>query len=157
MWQARNLPNDELDLQIPIYDTDICHLNENFICVTTGYGDVRDYDTRGQRRPSNSVKVTKDKEQQCLLGKITPSVLKPEHLVFVSTQEGHIVALDRRMNFRVIRKLMGNKGSVRALTSFVGGDGREYVVSAGCDRHVRIFESECEMQKTSETAHCYVK
>ena len=62
VWQARNLPNDELDLQIPIYDTDICHLNEHLICVTTGYGDVRDYDTRGQRRPLNSVKVTKDKE-----------------------------------------------------------------------------------------------
>jgi hypothetical protein len=80
-----------------------------------------------------------------LLGKITPSVLKPEHVVYVSTQEGHIVSLDRRMNFRVIRKLMGNRGSVRALTCFVGGNGQEFVVSAGCDRHVRIFESECEM------------
>jgi len=67
------------------------------------------------------------------------------------------VSLDRRMNFRVIRKLMGNRGSVRALTSFVGSDGREYVASGGCDRHVRIFESECDLQKNSESAHCYVK
>lgn len=52
---------------------------------------------------------------------------------------------------------MGNRGSVRALTCFVGVNGQEYVVSAGCDRHVRVFESECEMQKTSEVAHCYVK
>jgi len=65
--------------------------------------------------------------------------------------------LDRRMNFRVIRKLIGNRGSVRALSTFVGVNGKEYVVSGGCDRHIRVFEAECEMQKMSEVAHVYVK
>lgn len=53
LWQAKNLPNDELDLQIPIWDTDACYLesNTNFV-VCTAYGDIREYDTReGRRRP----------------------------------------------------------------------------------------------------------
>ena len=28
-WQARNLPNDDLDLQIPIFDKDACFLDKN--------------------------------------------------------------------------------------------------------------------------------
>jgi WD40 repeat protein len=50
-WQARNLPNDELDLQIPIFDTDISFLDANHIVATTGYGEIREYDIRGKRRP----------------------------------------------------------------------------------------------------------
>ena len=65
-WQARNLPNDELDLQIPIWDTNLCFINANSLAVTTAYGDVREYDIRsGQRRPVHNVKLTKgwDSEQ----------------------------------------------------------------------------------------------
>ena len=47
IWQARNLPNDELDLQIPIFDTDASFLDQNHIVVTTAYGEVREYDIRG--------------------------------------------------------------------------------------------------------------
>jgi len=51
---------------------------------------------------------------------------------------------------------VGNRGSVRALACFTQGDA-EYVVSGGCDRHVRVFNPNCEMQKSSEIAHAYVK
>lgn len=45
-WQARNLPNDELDLQIPIWDTDLCYLSANNFCSVTAYGDIREYDLK---------------------------------------------------------------------------------------------------------------
>ena len=52
---------------------------------------------------------------------------------------------------------MGNRGSARAIDTVVGVNGQEYVVAAGCDRHVRIFDPNCELQKNSEIAHAYVK
>ena len=58
VWQARNLPNDELDLQVPIYDTDGFFIDKNHVTVCTGYGDVREYDIRGQRRPIFNTKVS---------------------------------------------------------------------------------------------------
>ena len=55
-----------------------------------------------------------------------------------------------------MKKLVGNRGSVRALSTLVSG-GVEYVVSGGCDRHVRVFDPACDMQKVSEIARAYVK
>ncbi len=62
------------------------------------------------------------------------------------------------LDYAVVKKLLGNKGTVRALSTFVSTkDNQEYVVSAGCDRHVRIFDPNCEYQKFSEVSHCYLK
>ena len=70
-WVAKNLPNDELDLPIPIWDTDIEWLsrtNQYSVVTCTAYCDVREYDTRGQRKPVIATKVfqlnEKDSYQQ---------------------------------------------------------------------------------------------
>lgn len=57
---ARNLPNDHLDLKIPVWDTDMAWLsrsNAYSLATVTAYGDVREYDTRGPRKPVVDVKV----------------------------------------------------------------------------------------------------
>ena len=72
------------------------------------------------------------------------------------TQEGHVTCLDRRTNYRIIKKLIGNRGSVRALTTLVQ-NGKEFVVTGGCDRHIRVFDPECQLQKVSEVGHLYLK
>ncbi len=51
--------------------------------------------------------------------------------------------LDRRRNYETVKKFKGNKGSVRAM-EVISVEGQEYVVCAGCDRHVRIFDPQCE-------------
>ena len=59
-WQARNLANDELDIKIPIWDTDLAFLsksNQYSIAACTAYCDVREYDTRGPRKPVTAVKL----------------------------------------------------------------------------------------------------
>ena len=59
-WSAKNLPNDHLDLKIPIWDTDIEWLsrtNTYSMVTCTAYCDVREYDTRGPRKPVYSGKV----------------------------------------------------------------------------------------------------
>jgi hypothetical protein len=62
-WLAKNLPNDELDLKIPIWDTDIEWLSRTntFSLVScSAYCDVREYDTRMPRKAVTAVKVFGD-------------------------------------------------------------------------------------------------
>ena len=68
-----------------------------------------------------------------------------ENHVYVVTQEGHPVMLDRRLNYKVIKKMPGAKGSVRdAITVLAPGidgkDSKEIVITCGCDRFVRIYD-----------------
>lgn len=64
MWHAKNLPNDHLDLAIPIFDTDLIFLSDvgPFNLVTcTGYGEIREYDTR-QKKPALAVDLFDDND-----------------------------------------------------------------------------------------------
>jgi hypothetical protein len=82
-----------------------------------------------------------------LLSKVAHSKTNPNQ-VYVANQEGHIYVLDRKHNYRVVRKLVGNRGTIRALTSVVGDSAQgpvELVVSGGCDRHVRLFDPNCDL------------
>jgi len=104
-WQCRNLPNDELDLKIPIWDTDmewLSRTNAYSLVTCTAYCDVREYDTRGPRKPVTSTKVFGTREgkdgfqlKEFFLSKILQSQLN-EHHIYVVTQEGHPIILDRR-------------------------------------------------------------
>lgn len=52
-WQAKNVPNDELDLQVPIFDTGLTWLDNSHahsFAVSTGSGCIRTYDTRAGRK-----------------------------------------------------------------------------------------------------------
>lgn len=123
---AKNLANDELDLKIPIWDTDMEWLSRTntFSLVTcTAYCDVREYDTRSPRKPVAAVKVFGDQngndifqQKELYLAKIIQSKLNDSH-VYVVTQEGHPVMLDRRMNYKIAKKMLGAKGSVRDATT----------------------------------------
>ena len=93
MWQAKNVPNDELDLQVPIWDTDICYYENGKMAVCTAYGDVREYDLK-QRKPTQNTKVYND---NMLLSKIHKSRLN-NNIFFVTNKEGHIAMLDRRQS-----------------------------------------------------------
>ncbi len=56
------------------------------------------------------------------------------------------------------KKLVGNKGSVRSIANFLSPiDNQEYVFTAGCDRHVRVFNVSSELQKECEITHSYLK
>ena len=57
--------------------------------------------------------------------------------------------LDRRMNYQCVRKMLGSKGSVRdAAVLVVQGLNeedvvlrRELLLTAGCDRHLRVYDA----------------
>lgn len=58
-WKAKNLPNDELDLQVPIFDIDLAHSksNPNHFYTATAYGDIRAYDKKIKPRPVSDKKI----------------------------------------------------------------------------------------------------
>lgn len=170
-WMAKNLPNDELDLKIPIWDTSLeylSRLNPYSLVTCTAYCDVREYDTRCPRKPVTNVKLFgnesgKDRYQlrELYLSKIMQSQLNENH-VYTITQEGHPILLDRRQNYKILRKMPGAKGSVRdAVTRLVPGiDGdqsQEVVITCGCDRFVRIYDPMARFQHFSEIGHIYLK
>ena len=37
-WHAKNLPHDDLELAIPIFDTGVAHLSDRVLAVSNGYG-----------------------------------------------------------------------------------------------------------------------
>lgn len=82
--------------------------------------------------------------KEVYLSKVMPSLLTENH-VYIVTQEGHPILLDRRMNYRILKKMPGAKGSVRdSITKLVPGiDGQlnqEVVITCGCDRFVRVYD-----------------
>lgn len=54
IWQAENVENDELDMRVPVWVTDIKWLSlidANKLIVSTGYAQIRVYDRKKQNRP----------------------------------------------------------------------------------------------------------
>lgn len=53
VWKAKNLPDNDFDLEVPIYDTCAEYLpySTNEFVTTTAHGEIRLYDTRAQARP----------------------------------------------------------------------------------------------------------
>jgi len=83
----------------------------------------------------------------------------------VVNQEGHVTMLDRSLStsfsliledYRMVKKFVGNKGSVRDILTFTSED-QEFVMTASCDRHVRVFRVQSELQKEGEISHAYLK
>jgi hypothetical protein len=53
--------------------------------------------------------------------------------------------VDRRLNYKVVKKMPGAKGSVRdAITKLVpglgGSNSSEIIMTCGCDRFLRIYD-----------------
>ena len=108
LWQAKNVPMDSLDLAIPIWDTDVAWLDgPTSLATCTAYCDVREYDFRKGRKCSINAKIldkvdTNRKNvrqtKPLPLTRILHSKINPFH-VYVITQEGHPMLLDRRKNY----------------------------------------------------------
>lgn len=50
-WKAKNVKNDELDLQVPIDDVDCCsYKGSDKLIVANADNKIRIYDIRGQRK-----------------------------------------------------------------------------------------------------------
>lgn len=142
-FKTKNVPNDFLQLEVPIWDSDFRFVNANCLSTCSRYGYIRFYDMRQQRRPIAS--HTNEKEQMsytCLAAH--------DNTIFVGATTGVMRAFDMRKMKQILHTYKGFSGSI----SDVGVDDTgKYVYTASLDRFVRVHASE----STILQYQCYVK
>lgn len=142
-FKTKNVPNDFLQLEVPIWDTDFRFVNENCLSTCSRYGYIRVYDMRQQRRPIAS--HTNAKEQISYT-----SLAAHGNAVFVGATTGVMRAFDMRQMKQVLHTYKGFTGSISDVDVDETGN---YVCSASLDRFVRVHASE----STILQYQCYVK
>ena len=143
-FKAKNLPHDELNLKIPIYDTCAVEVKSNprNVYVSTGYGDIRLYDMKASAKPILNKNVSKNK-----INKIT--MTKDENCVVIADVKGYCAMLDVRKGLAPFRNFRGNHGSVRDVCDAWE---KECVVIGGFDRYVKWYS-----YKGGDDGKVYVK
>ncbi|KZV91057.1 WD40 repeat-like protein [Exidia glandulosa HHB12029] len=131
-WRAQNVPNDELNLRVPVHVTSLCYLGDasksNEIVTGTSFGAVRQYDTRTKRRPvANWTEVVKKGG----ISRMERGV--SEHDVFLADERGQLFALDLR-NGKQLYSYKGIGGTVNSMTL----SGSNHILSSSMDRYVRL-------------------
>lgn len=93
-FKSKNVPNDELDLKVPIWDTDITEEinNNNVFYVSTAYGKIRTYDKRAKCQPiKDKVNFT-----NVSIKKINRLISVEEYYICIGDSCGKAILLDKR-------------------------------------------------------------
>lgn len=144
IFSSKNVPHDNLQLEVAVWDSDLSFVNETEHCLVTcsRHGYIRFYDYRQQRRPvTNYV----DNREQAF-----NSLAERNGLVYVSTTTGGLFAFDLK-NMKV--PLHTYKGAVGSITSVAVDETGKFVFTSSLDRYVRVHNAE----KTNLLYQCYVK
>ena len=144
LFRARNVPHDKLDLRQPVWVTDAQFMassggNRFEMVTTTGYSQIRLYDTGAQRQPVHSVKVGEYPLSACALN-------RESHSIFVGDTTGGLYALDIR-TWKSLGRFVGPCGAVRDLLCVDGGS-VPMLCSVGLDRFLHVFS-----QRTRKLQH----
>lgn len=144
IFSSKNVPHDNLQLEVPVWDSDTSFVNNSWDCIATcsRYGYIRLYDHRQQRRP---VQNYVDKAEQAF-----NSMTERNGTIFVSTTTGGLYAFDLK-NMKV--PLHTYKGAVGSITSIAVDETGKYIFSASLDRYVRVHN----VDRTNLLYQCYVK
>lgn len=131
IFNTKNLPNDHLQLEVPIWDSDFAFFDSNCLASCSRYGYVRVYDMRKQRRPVE--KYANSKEQfsySCLT--------LHDKMIYCGTTTGIVRAFDSRNLKTHVHTYKGFTGGVKDLSIDVTG---KYLSSAALDRFVRVHDA----------------
>lgn len=154
-WRARNLANDNLDLQVPVWVSALCQMptQPDVLAMATGYvqsrlrGEVRLYDASAQRRPvMRRVAPLGDEALRAVAA--TPD----GRYVLAGSTSGSMCRLDVRMGLKPLGSYRGASGSIRAIAAHAS---LPLVVCASLDRHVRVYR--LESQSGAPIAKAYLK
>ena len=143
-FKAKNVPNDELNLRVPMFDTwaEESKINPRNVYISTGYGDIRVYDKKASPKPVMNVNVNKNKINKIVLA-------KDENCLIMCDSKGYCSMLDIRKKFVPVKNFRGNSGSVQDIE-----DVKELntVVVGGYDRYVRWYD-----YKSGNDEKCFMK
>lgn len=144
IFTSKNLPNDYLQLEVPVWDSDIGFVDGPSVlatCSRTGY--VRLYDTRKQRRP---VACFSSEEH----GMSFAALVARGNFIYTGTTMGALKAYDTRRMKTHVHTYKGFTGGISDL--HLDETGR-FLSSASLDRYVRIHDAD----STVLLYQCYVK
>lgn len=143
VFTSKNLPNDYLELEVPVWDSDLVFLDAHCLATSSRYGYLRVYDSRKQRRP---VLQYVNPKEQIVYGCATAH----DNVLYVGTASGIVRAFDTRKMKTILHTYKGFTGSVSDIVVDKSG---KYVFTACLDRFVRVHCSET----TALQYQCYVK
>lgn len=133
IFRAKNVPCDFLGLPVPIWVTDLGFLpnqgSPSKIVVSTGYHQVRLYDTKKQRRPVLSVDFG-----ECPISALAPT--DNEHVVIVGNNVGTMGSIDLRKG-QIVGHFKGFAGAIRCISCL---SKQKIVASCGLDKFLRIHD-----------------
>lgn len=145
VFASKNLPNDHLQLEVPIWDNDMGFLSESVIATCSRYGYLRVYDVRKQRRPV--LMYSNDKDNAL---KFTTITIHGDNSIFTGCTMGELRMFDVRNLKTFAHTYKGCTGSISNVA--VDKDGK-HLVSTSLDRYIRIHNVDsCEF-----LYQCYVK
>lgn len=143
IFKSKNVPNDFLQLEVPIWDSDLAFIDANCLTTCSRHGYIRVYDMRKQRRPIFN--FSDDKEQITYTCQTVHG-----NTVFNGTATGIMYAFDVRKMKHILHTYKGFTGTIND----VGVDNTgKYVYTASFDRFVRVHS----VESTALQYQCYVK
>ncbi|XP_011206047.2 WD repeat-containing protein 74 [Bactrocera dorsalis] len=143
IFTSKNLPNDYLQLEVPVWDSDVGFIDSPHTLATCSrYGYVRLYDTRKQRRP---VQCFATEEQMSFA-----TLVAHGNYIYTGTTMGAMKAFDIRRMKTFVHTYKGFTGAISDVSLDSTG---KYLASASLDRYVRVHH----VDSTVLLYQCYVK
>ncbi|KAJ1735188.1 Ribosome biogenesis protein nsa1 (NOP7-associated protein 1) [Coemansia biformis] len=134
IFKSKNVPNDNLDLHVPVWITDMQFTSDDTanptIAVSTGYKQIRIYDAKAQPRPVHNWTPSKHPIYHIIVSHTRPEL-------YFADNTGSLSQLDLRTG-KVIGGYKGIAGAVKSIA--LSEDGSK-VAAAGLDRYLRVFEA----------------
>ncbi|EDW60373.1 WD repeat-containing protein 74 [Drosophila virilis] len=144
IFSSKNLPNDYLQLEVPVWDSDIGFVDgPNVLATCSRHGYVRLYDTRKQRRPVSHFASEEH-------GMSFATLAARGNYIYTGTTMGVLKAFDTRRMKTHVHTYKGFTGGISDLHLDETG---KYLSSASLDRYVRVHEAD----STVLLYQCYVK
>jgi len=133
VWNAKNVQNDFLDLQVPIHDRDAAWIDpEHSFAMVTAHHHIRTYDVRERCKPTSSLEHSK-----VPFSCVAVDPLRP-YLLAVAETIGNFRLHDRRKDLKVAGKYKGFAGGIRSICFHPT---EPLVAAVGLDRFLRVFDS----------------
>lgn len=143
VFTSKNLPNDFLELEVPVWESDLVFLDAHHLATCSRYGYLRVFDTRKQRRP---VLEYVNSKEQIVYG----CAAAHQNTLFVGSASGIVRAFDTRKMKTILHTYKGFTGSV---TDIVTDNSGKYIFTSCLDRFVRVHS----VESTAVQYQCYVK
>lgn len=154
VFKAKNVKNDHLDLRVPIWITNILFSKSEKgykLITSTGYGQIRLYDTTEGRKPRKDYQVTEktivtlsyaNDEQSEIIITDTHSLMAKYSLTKIDEKAFKTNSASAGDIIKPVPKLLGKFSGGNTGATFGVQVYEDIVAFAGLDRYLRVFDLE---------------